>query len=85
MAGVTRLPNYIVKTQPCLRRRTVTKSEGIFEAFDRANRLPSRLYFGFGWIFVYIKMTESGKSSMADPGRGFGRAAFQTGTPFSER
>ena len=54
----TPIPNYIVKTQPCCHRRgSVTKSEGggRFETFDMADHLPSRVYFGFGWITIFVK------------------------------
>ena len=49
------------------------KSEwGIFETFDKANHLPSRLCFGFEWATIFVKESrwKVGGSSIPDPKRG---------------
>ena len=46
---------------------------GIFEKFDMANHLPSRLYLGIRSTTVFVKIsTEMGRPSMADPETGLG-------------
>ena len=80
-----RLPNYIAKTSPCHRRRTVRKcAGGIFETLDMANHSPSRLYFGF-WMNSELclkkKTAASGKVINCRPKeRALVGAEFQRGT-----
>ena len=81
-----RIPNYIVKTQPCCDRRgSVTKTAGdIFETFDMANHLPSRPHFGFGrtTFFGFKKSTESEMAIKGGSGeRAFGKGRISKGYP----
>ena len=70
------MPSYIVKTQPVVidvgALRKVCVWGGIFETFDMANHLPSRLYFGFGRTTIFEKKNRQkiGRSSIADPDKG---------------
>ena len=84
----TRIPNYIVKTQPCcyIDVGALRKVGDIFETFDMADHLLSRVYLGFGRITFFFckKKTEIGKViNGKSRERSLGGADFQRGTPVS--